>query len=106
MSEDTKTTARVYSPLPCTECYTSLNAANRAAKNVQIKLSHEKNPKMLAKHWQDENLAELNKRASAMETAEAEEDKYWKSQFKGAGLSSTEFELIVENVGLCGPRNL
>lgn len=97
---------RVYHPLPCTECYTTLEAANRAAKKLQVELSHEKNPKASTKLWQVSNLEELNKKVSDLEKAEEEGVKYWKSLFNGCGLGSAKFELVVEQVRLCGPRNL
>jgi hypothetical protein len=104
-TEPAKST-RVYHPLPCTECYTTLEAANRAAKNLQIELSHKTNPNNLDKLWQIQNLAQLNRRMRDLAEAETEEEKYWKSEFNGSGLGSATFELMVERVGLCGPRNL
>jgi hypothetical protein len=97
---------RVYYPLPCTECYTTLDAANRAARNLQIELSHKSNPSDLDKLWQIQNLEQLNRKARELVEAEAEDGRYWKSEFNGSGLGSATFELLVERVGLCGPRNL
>jgi hypothetical protein len=97
---------RVYHPLPCTECYTTADAANRAAKNLQIEMSHKKNPSYLDKHWQVQNLEQLNKRVRDLAEAKEEEGRYWKSEFNGLVLGASSFELLVEKVGLCGPRNL
>jgi hypothetical protein len=107
-TEDTTGTAastRVYHQLPCTECYTTLDAANRAAKNLQIEMSHKPNPTKLDEVFQSTNLAELNQKANDLRQANDEESRYWKSEFHGSGLGS-EFELFVEKAGLCGPRNL
>jgi hypothetical protein len=97
---------RVYHPLPCTECYTTVDSANRAAKNLQIELSHTKKPNAMEKLWQVQNLEQLNKRARDLAEAKEEEGRYWKSEFNGLGLGSATYELRVEKVGLCGPRNL
>ncbi|KAH5052037.1 hypothetical protein HBH96_167350 [Parastagonospora nodorum] len=107
-TEDTTgTTAstRVYHQLPRTECYTTLDAANRAAKNLQIEMSHKPNPTKLDEVFQTTNLAELNQKANDLRQAKDEESRYWNSKFHGSGLGS-EFELFVEKAGLCGPRNL
>jgi hypothetical protein len=107
--EDDATTVaatRVYHPLPRTECYTTLEAANRAAKTLQIELSHEREATAMAKVWQATNLAKLDKKFRDLQEAVDQEGKYWKSEFNGCGLGSTRFELVVEKVGLCGPRNL
>ncbi|KAH4185721.1 hypothetical protein HBI25_156290 [Parastagonospora nodorum] len=107
-TEDTTgTTAstRVYHQLPRTECYTTLDAANRAAKNLQIEMSHKPNPTKLDEVFQTTNLAELNQKANDLRQAKDEESRYWNGKFHGSGLGS-EFELFVEKAGLCGPRNL
>jgi hypothetical protein len=97
---------RIFYPLPRTECYTTLYAANRAAYKLQIDLSHKSNPSALDNIWQKKNVAELNRKLKELEEAEDGGDKYWKSEFNGSGLGSVTFELLVEKVGLCGPRNL
>lgn len=97
---------RVYQSLPRTECYTTLDAANRAAKSLQVELSHKQNPSPLENIWQTTNLADLSKKVSELQQAKDEDGKYWKSEFNGSGLGSATFELIVEKAGLCGPRNL
>lgn len=101
-----RTFTRVYHPHSRTECYTTFDTANRAAKSLQIELSHKPNPNAMDKMWQANNLAELNKRTSELENAKDEKGRYWKSEFNGSGLGSATFELRVEKVGLCGPRNL
>jgi hypothetical protein len=105
-STATSESTRVYHPLSCTECYTTVGSANRAAKNLQIELSHTKNPKAMGKLWQVQNLEQLNKKARNLAEAEDEEGRYWKTEFNGTGLGSATYELLVEKVGLCGPRNL
>jgi hypothetical protein len=97
---------RVYHPLPRTECYTTLDAANRAAKSLRIEMSHKPNPQGMDIKWQETLLEELNQKAAALRTAKGEEGKYWKSEFNSLGLGSARFELTVEKAGLCGPRNL
>jgi hypothetical protein len=97
---------RMYHPLPRTECYTTLDAANRAAKNLQIELSHKTNPSAMDKAWQTTSLAELNKKLNELLHAKNEQRRHWKSEFNGSGLGSATFELVVEESRLCGPRNL
>jgi hypothetical protein len=103
---DNPPSTRVYHALPRTECYTTLAAANRAAKSLQIELSHEKSGNAMTKMWQAAEAAKLDKKLLDLETAQDEEAQYWKSEFNGCGLGSKRFELVVEKVGLCGPRNL
>jgi hypothetical protein len=104
-STATPESTRVYHPLPCTECYTTIDSANRAAKNLQIELSHTKEPNAMGKLWQVQNLEQLNKKARDLAEAKEEEGKYWKTEFNGTGLGSATYELLVEKVSLCGPRN-
>lgn len=124
--EKEKELIRIYHPLPhiCTELHTSLESANRAARRVQIELSHEKEPKSLQAKWQTENLRKLNEKLADLgrEFDEVGEDesgspglfKYeegrgrgcWRSVFDGFGLGSYKFELLVTSVRVSGPRNL
>lgn len=117
---------RIYHPLPhiCTEVHTSLDSANRAAKRVQIELSHEKAPKSLQAQWQLDDLRDLNKKLEDLRSEAAEKDdgesetpssfEYeqnrrrgcWKSKFRGVGHDGVEFELLVTSVGVSGPRNI
>ncbi|KAF1357223.1 hypothetical protein EJ07DRAFT_157839 [Lizonia empirigonia] len=120
---------RVYCPLPdvCTEMHTTLDAANRAAKRVQIALSHEKEPRQpMQKQWQGQDLRSLNAKieelrkevdgmedetsdASAPSLFEFEEGRRtgcWRSVFNGVGLGADRFELLVSKIGVSGPRNL
>ena len=119
---------RIHHPLPniCTEIHTSLDAANRAAKRVQIELSHEKYPKQpLQKQWQTQSLFDLNKKLddlrkevdddkggevdaspSLFEYEEGRRKGCWRSMFNGCGLGADRFELLVSTVRLGGPRNL
>ncbi|OAK97127.1 hypothetical protein IQ06DRAFT_350826 [Phaeosphaeriaceae sp. SRC1lsM3a] len=108
-SEGDKTVAdyvRVHHPHSRTECYTTLGGANRAAKNLQVELSHKSNPSHMDTVWQSKDLAELNQRVMDLEAAGDGEAKYWKSSFNASGLGSDRYELLVEMVTLCGPRNL
>lgn len=107
-TEDTTGTAastRAHHPLPHTECYTTLDAANRAAKNLQIEMSHKPNPSRFDEMFQTKNAADLNQKVNDLRQAKDDEGRYWKSKFHDSGMGS-EFELLVEKAGLCGPRNL
>jgi hypothetical protein len=98
---------RVHHCVARPELYTSLEAANRAARNLQIELSHQKNPgKGSTAAWQEQNIKELNAKITALNSITEGEGKYWKSSFNGSGRGGDRFELVVEQVGLCGPRNL
>ncbi|KAJ4369534.1 hypothetical protein N0V86_009370 [Didymella sp. IMI 355093] len=116
---------RAYHPFPqiCTEIHTSLESANRAAKRVQIELSHEREPKSMQAQWQIQNLRELNEKLEDLrrEVEEVEEEtgglslfEYeegrrrgcWRSIFRGAGVAGFDFELLVTSVGVSGPRNI
>lgn len=98
---------RAYQPLPRTEIYTTLDAANRAARSLQIELSHERDPKSpLTTKWQEINLRELNAKVHAFDPSMGGKEACWNSTFNGCGLGADRFELVVEQVRLCGPRNL
>lgn len=69
---------RVYCPLPpvCTELHTTLDAANRAAKRVQVYLSHVQETEKerdFEKQWRARNLAVLNQKVEDLRK-EGEED--------------------------------
>ncbi|KAH7065826.1 hypothetical protein BKA63DRAFT_524702 [Paraphoma chrysanthemicola] len=95
------TSKRMYHPLPRTECYTTLDAANRVARDVQIEMSLKPQPNELERIWQEKQLKELHDKVRDLGDEEC-----WRSEFNGAGLGSDKFELVVERAGLCGPRNL
>ncbi|UPX21034.1 uncharacterized protein EKO05_0011240 [Ascochyta rabiei] len=64
-----KPRVRTYHPLPsiATELHTTLAAANRAAKRVQLALSHEPAPtKSMQKQWQTQNLRALNRKLEGL----------------------------------------
>ncbi|CAO2651646.1 Nn.00g042160.m01.CDS01 [Neocucurbitaria sp. VM-36] len=97
---------RVYHPLPCTEVYTTLSSANSAARNLQIELSHKKEPKkMIDVKWQEQNLKELNEKVKALRAGVGGEEGYWKSEFNACEMGGGRWEVVVEMVGICGPRN-
>ncbi|KAI4637331.1 hypothetical protein J4E83_000146 [Alternaria metachromatica] len=89
------------------EIYTTLSAANRAARALQIQLSHEKEPKdALSKAFQEKNLQELNAKVVQLQSPSDEGGGCWKSRFNACGLGGDSLELVVEKTSLCGPRNL
>ncbi|KAF1925681.1 uncharacterized protein M421DRAFT_423510 [Didymella exigua CBS 183.55] len=114
---------RIYHPLPqiCTQLHTTLESANRAARRVQIELSHEKAPKPFQANWQAQKLRELNGKLVDLcrEVEEAAESGapslvedeaggrrgYWSSTFQ-VGPGGPVFELLVASVGVSGLRNL
>ena len=70
---------RVHCPLPpvCTELHTTLDAANRAAKRVQVHLSHVQETEKerdFEKQWRARNLAVLNQKVEDLRK-EGEEDR-------------------------------
>ena len=98
---------RVHHSMVRPEIYTSLEAANRAARNLQIELSHQKTPgKGTTATWQEQNIKELNAKITALDAITEGEERCWKSSFNGSGKGGDRFELGVEQVGLSGPRNL
>lgn len=89
------------------EIYTTLSAANRAARALQIQLSHEKEPKdALSKAFQEKNLRELNAKVVQLQSPSDEGGGCWESRFNACGLGGDNLELVVEKTSLCGPRNL
>ena len=103
------TQTRVYHPLPRTEVYTTLEAANRGARNVHIDiaLSHGvKSADEARANTRELNIRELNVKLHELDGLTGGNDGYWKSQFYRLGQPGEQFELVVEEVGLCGPRNL
>ena len=124
-----KESLRIFHPLPhiCTEIHTTLDAANRAAKRVQVYLSHEKDPKSpLQQQWQIQNLQKLNGKldelrrevgddkgedggdggVSLFEFEEGRRRGCWRSVFDGFGVGGERFEVLVCTVGVSGPRNV
>ncbi|KAJ4298164.1 hypothetical protein N0V90_006063 [Kalmusia sp. IMI 367209] len=96
---------RQYHQVPCIENYTTLHGANNAACNLQMEMSHEKNPtNQLQIAWQESNAGDLRKKVMELDGKDGEE-RYWKTQFN-VGLGSKKFELVVERGGVCGPRNV
>ncbi|KAJ4318864.1 hypothetical protein N0V94_004194 [Neodidymelliopsis sp. IMI 364377] len=126
-------TLRIHHPLPSLTAalHTTLDAANRAARRVQIALSHEREPRGMQVQWQTKDLQELDERlerlrrkaendgAVVTEEQRADSDNIkeigdgnatakgcWISTFNGLGLGSDKFQLRIEAVRLVGPRNL
>ncbi|KAF2270316.1 hypothetical protein CC78DRAFT_564342 [Lojkania enalia] len=94
-----------YHPILGGEIYTVLDSANRAARNLQIELSHKKHPQsIMEKKWQEEDLRKLNDAVHKLDLTMGGEAGFWNSRFNGLG--GEKFELKVEKVGLTGPRNL
>lgn len=106
-SEKTHPTVRAYHPIMRPEVYTTIDAANRAARNLQVELSHEIEPKdEITKKWQVQRLRDLNVKLRALDPIMDGPEGYWKSEFNGCGMGGDRFELVVEQVSICGPRNL
>lgn len=104
-------TLRIHHPIPHTsEIYTTLTHANRAARRLQIELSHEKEPSCpLTARWQEQNRRQLEERVCALEIGQGEEGqqrRFWSSVFNGVGRGGDRFELVVEETRLGGPRNV
>ncbi|EUC41217.1 hypothetical protein COCMIDRAFT_106724 [Bipolaris oryzae ATCC 44560] len=98
---------RVYRPHGRPEVYTTLQAANHAARSLQIELGHEKNPtNAMTKKYQEQDLKKLNAKALALAAAGEDEDGCWHSKFNARGLGGDKLELVVEKAGICGPRNI
>jgi hypothetical protein len=102
--EEEEILLRVHTPHPRPEVYTTLSAANRAARSLQIELAHEKDPKdMMTKAFQETMLGELN---SKLQKLEGGEGGYWRSRFNARGVGGDRLEVCVEGVGISGPRNV
>lgn len=100
---------RVYHAHTRPEIYTTLAAANRAARALQIELSHEKEPKdAFSKAFQEKNLRELNAKVVELQVGGDRDGETgcWRSKFNACGLGGDTLELVVEKTGICGPRNL
>ncbi|KAF2844856.1 hypothetical protein T440DRAFT_559359 [Plenodomus tracheiphilus IPT5] len=103
----TRSPLLVYHPLIRSEVYTSLSLANRAARDQQLEISHEKEPKnMLTVKWQEQDLRSLNGYLRSLDSSNNGKEACWESKFKGHGIGGDQFELVVEQAGICGPRNL
>ncbi|KAF1831252.1 hypothetical protein BDW02DRAFT_62130 [Decorospora gaudefroyi] len=105
--EEPRPCMRVYQPHARPEIYTTREAANRAARNLQIELSHEKEPtNVMTKTFQEKQLVELNAKVFALASVEDDGDGCWRSQFNACGLGGDSLELVVEKATICGPRNV
>ncbi|KAG9189218.1 hypothetical protein G6011_06086 [Alternaria panax] len=100
--------SRVYESHSRPEIYTTLDAANRAARALQIELSHEKQPKdESSRAFQEKNLRELNMKLRKLQSSNGHGgDGCWRSQFHARGLGADTLEVVVEKAAICGPRNL
>jgi hypothetical protein len=104
-SDDVPNPIRVYHALPdgYAELYTTLDAANRAARRLQVEISHEKEPANdMQRLWQEKNLRELYDKVYKLE----KEGGHWQSRCNEVRLGGDRFELVVEQTRLSGPRNL
>ncbi|KAL1796751.1 hypothetical protein ACET3X_005291 [Alternaria dauci] len=100
---------RVYQTHSRPEVYTSLDAANRAARALQIELSHEKEPKdEFSRTFQQNNLQELDRKLRELQSREVDGENggCWKSKFNACGLGADTLEVVVEKTGICGARNI
>lgn len=89
---------RQHQEMPCPEVYTTLISANNAACKLQIEMISDKT--LLDKAKQEELNARLRKKMVGLGSKE-----YWHSEFP-VGFGCTKFELVVERVNVCGPRNV
>ncbi|KAB2107420.1 hypothetical protein AG0111_0g4072 [Alternaria gaisen] len=112
-SEDSDSPAcepvRVYQSHSRPEIYTTLNAANRAARALQIELSHEREPKdEFSRAFQEKNLKELDTKLRELQSRELDDgnDGCWKGKFNACGLGADTLEVVVEKTSICGARNL
>lgn len=98
---------RVYQRLPCTPLYTTLEAANYAARALQMDLSYGKGPLSQAEErWQEQNARELLAKVHALDPRMGGERGCWRSVFNEGRLGGDRFEVVVEEVAVCGPRNV
>jgi hypothetical protein len=98
---------RTYQAHTRPEIYTTLSAANRAARALQIQLSHEKEPKTaMSKAFQQKNLEELDAKVVQLQSSTDAGGGCWSSRFNACGLGGDNLELVVEKTAVCGPRNL
>jgi hypothetical protein len=98
---------RTYQAHTRPEIYTTLSAANRAARALQIQLSHEKEPKTaMSKAFQQKNLEELDAKVVQLLSSTDAGGGCWSSRFNACGLGGDSLELVVEKTAVCGPRNL
>jgi hypothetical protein len=98
---------RTYQAHTRPEIYTTLSAANRAARALQIQLSHEKEPKTaMSKAFQQKNLEELDAKLVQLLSSMDAGGGCWSSRFNACGLGGDSLELVVEKTAVCGPRNL
>lgn len=106
-SHASDTQIRVYHPLQRTEVYTTLESANCAARDVQVEMSHDlKATGETSVKTRELDIRKLNAKLYVLSEATDANNGYWKSRFKTFGQPVDEYELVVEEVGLCGPRNL
>ncbi|RAR08096.1 hypothetical protein DDE82_002427 [Stemphylium lycopersici] len=87
--------------------YTTIASANRAARNLQIELSHEKEPRRaMTRIFQQRDLETLNAKLLALDSAARPEHGCWRSRFNACGRGGDGLELVVEETRICGPRNV
>ncbi|PVI04608.1 hypothetical protein DM02DRAFT_651552 [Periconia macrospinosa] len=100
---------KTHHPLPNgrVEAYTTQDAANIAAFNIHVEMSHEKNAKGANLQWQQQNLRNLELKLKGLGDEGLQgEQRLWKSQFNESGLGGSKYEVAVRRIGVCGPRNV
>jgi hypothetical protein len=100
-SEEQPTYLRTPHPILCPEIHTSLELANCSALNLQTQMSHDENAKGMNEMWQIKELGRLKKKKDELDGR----NEGWKEQFNEMKLGGDRFEVVVETVVLCGPRN-
>ena len=94
----------------CPNIYTALSSANRAAFALQVRLSHEVEPKnSMTKSYQEGDLIKLNEKLRGLDGEVGESGRAegcWHSQFNAVGLGGDRLEILVERARIVGPRNL
>lgn len=94
---------REYHEIPWPEVYTTIAGANSAACNLHIEMMQETVP--LRKEQRKEANARLKGKLYELDGKQGK-DGYWRSEIPIGFSGSSKFELVVDRVGLCGPRNV
>lgn len=94
---------RTHQEIPCPEVYTTLADANAAACNLQISIMQTATP--LRDDQRAEAVARLRRKVVELEGKQGGEG-YWRSEFPVGFSGRSKFEMVVQRVGVCGPRNV
>lgn len=93
---------RQHHQIPCPEVYTTIYGANSAACDLQVEIMSAKT--LLGEANRASNATRLRQQLMTLSEKQGKE-RYWHNEFV-VGLGGDKMEIMVEQINVCGPRNV